>query len=336
MANDQNQNTQALELAIAQLEREFGQGTVMRFDQEPKPWPSFSTGALTLDVALGIGGLPRGRIVEIYGPESSGKSTVCLNTIASAQKQGGKTLFVDAEHAIDPGYARKLGVNMDEILFAQPMTGEEGLEVLDKIISTGDIAVAVVDSVAALTPRAELEGDMSTSHVGRQARMMSQAMRKIAGTVSKTETLVIFTNQIREKIGVMYGSPETTPGGRALPFYASVRIDLRRVNSEASKDKESGEHTGMRVKAKIVKNKMAPPFRVTHFNINYGTGIDQGRAVVDVAVDLGIIKKKGAWYSYNDNQLGQGIENTIDELRANPDTVEEITAKVFEAIAIGN
>jgi recombination protein RecA len=290
---------------------------------------SIPTGALSLDLALGIGGLPRGRVVEIYGPESSGKSTLALHVVAEAQRNGGICAYIDAEHAMDPVYARAIGVDIDELLISQPDTGEQALEIAEMLIRSGAIDVVVIDSVAALTPRAEIEGDMGDSHVGLQARLMSQALRKLTGTLNKTGTILIFINQLREKIGVVYGSPEVTPGGKALKFYASVRLDIRRVETI----KDGGEMTGSRTKVKVVKNKCAPPFRVAEFDIMYGTGISREGSILDVAVDLGIVKKSGAWYTYEGEQLGQGRENAKQFLRDSTELVVEIDDRIRQEFA---
>jgi recombination protein RecA len=296
----------ALDAAIAQIERQFGKGTVMRMgDREQEPVPAISTGSLGLDIALGVGGLPRGRIVEIYGPESSGKTTLTLQVIAECQKLGGTAAFVDAEHALDPVYAEKLGVNLDDLIVSQPDTGEQALEVTDMLVRSGAVDVLVVDSVAALTPKAEIEGDMGDSHVGLQARLMSQALRKITGTVSRSNCLVIFINQIRMKIGVMFGSPETTTGGNALKFYASVRLDIRRIGAV----KEGEEVVGNETRVKVVKNKVAPPFRQAEFNIMYGAGVDRMGEIIDLGAQHGFIEKSGAWYSYKGDKIGQGKAN---------------------------
>jgi recombination protein RecA len=290
---------------------------------------SIPTGALALDLALGIGGLPRGRVVEIYGPESSGKSTLALHVVAEAQRNGGICAYIDAEHAMDPVYARAIGVDIDELLISQPDTGEQALEIAEMLIRSGAIDVVVIDSVAALTPRAEIEGEMGDSHVGLQARLMSQALRKLTGTLNKTGTIAIFINQLREKIGVMYGSPEVTPGGRALKFYASVRLDIRRVEQI----KDGAEMTGNRTRVKVVKNKCAPPFRTAEFDIMYGTGISREGSILDVAVDLGIVKKAGAWYTYEGEQLGQGRENAKQFLRDSAELVVEIDNRIRQEFA---
>lgn len=323
----ENDVSKQLEVAIAQLDRQFGKGTVMRLTDNPQPWPAFSTGAYSLDVVLGIGGLPRGRIVEIYGPESSGKSTLCLSVIAEAQAAGETCLFIDAEHALDPVYAKALGVKLDELLLSQPMNGEEAIDVLETMVRSGGIAVAVVDSVAALVPKAELEGDMTSQHMGLQSRLMAKAMRKLYSLAAETKTLVIFTNQIREKIGVMFGNPETQPGGRALKFAASVRIDLRRRDD--IKNKDDGRIVGVRTKAKIIKNKMAPPLRVTEFDILYGRGVNTIGCVLDLGEEYGVITKAGAgWYSYGEKKLGQGRERAIEALASDIEMMQEIKKEI--------
>jgi len=315
----------ALQAALGQIERQFGKGTVMRMgDKERVAIPSISTGSLGLDAALGIGGLPRGRVVEIYGPESSGKTTLTLQVVAEAQRKGGTCAFIDAEHALDPIYAEKLGVNVDDLIISQPDTGEQALEVSDMLVRSGAVDVLVVDSVAALTPRAEIEGEMGDQHVGLQARLMSQALRKISGNIKNANCLVIFINQIRMKIGVMFGSPETTTGGNALKFYSSVRLDIRRIG--AVKDGE--EVIGNETRVKVVKNKVAPPFKQTEFQILYGTGINRLGEVIDYGVKLGIIDKAGAWYSYKGDKIGQGKNNVVKFLQENPDLAQEIESKV--------
>ena len=320
----------ALEAALGQIEKQFGKGSVMKMGENLNmAIESIPTGALSLDLALGIGGLPRGRVVEIYGPESSGKSTLALHVVAEAQRNGGICAYVDAEHAMDPVYARAIGVDIDELLISQPDTGEQALEITEMLIRSGAIDVVVIDSVAALTPRAEIEGEMGDSHVGLQARLMSQALRKLTGTLNKTGTIAIFINQLREKIGVVYGSPEVTPGGRALKFYASVRLDIRRVETI----KDGAEMTGSRTKVKVVKNKCAPPFRVAEFDIMYGTGISREGSILDVAVDLGIVKKAGAWYTYEGEQLGQGRENAKQFLRDNAELVVDIDDRIRQEFA---
>ncbi|WP_444946346.1 recombinase RecA [Microbulbifer sp. VTAC004] len=315
----------ALKAALSQIERQFGKGTVMRMgDKERERIPAISTGSLGLDVALGIGGLPRGRIVEIYGPESSGKTTLTLQVIAEAQRKGGTCAFVDAEHALDPIYAEKLGVNVDELIVSQPDTGEQALEVADMLVRSGAVDVLVVDSVAALTPRAEIEGEMGDSHVGLQARLMSQALRKLTGNIKNTNTLAIFINQIRMKIGVMFGSPETTTGGNALKFYSSVRLDIRRIGSV----KDGDEVVGNETRVKVVKNKVAPPFKQTEFQIMYGEGINMVGEVIDYGVKLGLVDKAGAWYSYKGEKIGQGKANATKFLRDNPDIRNEIEGQL--------
>ena len=315
----------ALDAAIAQIERQFGKGTVMRMgDREHEVVPAISTGSLGLDIALGVGGLPRGRIVEIYGPESSGKTTLTLQVIAECQKLGGTAAFVDAEHALDPIYAEKLGVNLDDLIVSQPDTGEQALEVTDMLVRSGAVDVLVVDSVAALTPKAEIEGDMGDSHVGLQARLMSQALRKITGTVSRSNCLVIFINQIRMKIGVMFGSPETTTGGNALKFYASVRLDIRRIGSV----KEGEEVVGNETRVKVVKNKVAPPFRQAEFNIMYGAGVDHMGEIIDLGAQHGLIDKSGAWYSYKGDKIGQGKANAAKFLAENHAIADEIEGQL--------
>jgi recombination protein RecA len=315
----------ALQAALSQIERQFGKGTVMRMgDKEDLVIPAISTGSLGLDVALGIGGLPKGRIIEIYGPESSGKTTLTLQVIAEAQRQGGTCAFIDAEHALDPIYATKLGVNVDDLIVSQPDTGEQALEVTDMLVRSGAVDVLVVDSVAALTPRAEIEGEMGDHHVGLQARLMSQALRKITGNIKNANCLVIFINQIRMKIGVMFGNPETTTGGNALKFYASVRLDIRRVGAV----KEGEEVIGSETRVKVVKNKVAPPFKQAEFQILYGSGINRMGEVVDYGVKLGLIDKAGAWYSYQGNKIGQGKNNVMKFLQENPAVAQELEQKV--------
>jgi recombination protein RecA len=318
----------ALEAAISQIEKQFGKGSVMRMGENLSLGiEAISTGAMALDLALGVGGLPRGRIVEVFGPESSGKSTLALHVVAEAQRNGGICAYIDAEHAMDPVYAAAIGVDIDELLVSQPDTGEQALEIADMLIRSGAIDVLVVDSVAALTPRAEIEGEMGDSHVGLQARLMSQALRKITATLSKSRTIAIFINQLREKIGVMYGSPETTPGGRALKFYSSVRLDIRRVESI----KDGAEIVGNRTRVKVVKNKCAPPFRTAEFDIMYGKGISREGSILDVAVDLGIVKKSGAWYTYEGEQLGQGRENAKQFLRESPELLVELDERIRQS-----
>lgn len=316
----------ALEAALGQIERAFGKGSIMKLggDGLKQDIESISTGSLSLDLALGIGGLPKGRIIEIYGPESSGKTTLALHCIAEAQKTGGSCAFVDAEHALDPSYAKKLGVNIDELLISQPDAGEQALEITDTLVRSGAIDVLVVDSVAALVPRAELEGEMGDSHMGLQARLMSQALRKLTSSVSKSNCLVIFINQIRSKIGVMFGNPETTTGGNALKFYASVRLDIRRIG--AVKDKE--EIVGNQTRVKVVKNKLAPPFRVVEFDIMYGEGVSKTGEILDLGVKANVVEKSGAWYSFNGDRIGQGRENAKQYLRDNPTIMDEMERRI--------
>ena len=317
---------QSLDTALKQIESQFGKGTIMKLGtRETIEVPSIPTGSFGLDNALGIGGLPKGRVVEIYGPESSGKTTLTLQIIAECQKAGGSAAFIDAEHALDPEYAKALGVDIDELLLSQPDTGEQALEVTDMLVKSGSLDVIVVDSVAALVPRAELEGDMGDSHVGLQARLMSQALRKITGSIQKSNTLVIFINQIRMKIGVMFGSPETTTGGNALKFYSSVRLDIRRIGAI----KDGDEVVGNETRVKVVKNKMAPPFKVVEFQILYGKGINKNAEIIEFAVKKGIIEKAGAWYSYKGDKIGQGIARTSEFLKENPKILEEIEASVL-------
>ncbi len=322
----------SLETALAQIERQFGRGSIMRLGDEVRaPMEVIPTGSIALDVALGIGGLPRGRVVEIYGPEGSGKTTLALHSLASAQKAGGIAAFIDAEHALDPDYAKKLGVDTDALLVSQPDTGEQALEIADMLIRSGAIDVVVIDSVAALVPRAEIEGEMGDSHVGLQARLMSQALRKITGALSQTKTTAIFINQLREKVGVMFGSPETTSGGRALKFYASVRLDVRRIETL----KDGTEAVGSRTRIKVVKNKCSPPFKVAECDIIFGTGISREGGLIDLGVEQSIVRKSGAWYTYEGDQLGQGKENSRNFLRDNPDLANEIEKKIKEKLGIG-
>lgn len=320
----------ALEMAVLQIERQYGKGSIMRLGDESAALhvPAISTGSLALDLALGVGGLPRGRVVEIFGPESSGKTTLALHVIAEAQRAGGKAAFIDAEHAMDSAYSRRIGVNIDELLVSQPDNGEQALEITELLIRSGALDVVVIDSVAALTPRAELEGDMGDSHVGLQARLMSQALRKLAGTISKTQTTAVFINQLREKVGVMFGNPEVTPGGRALKFYASVRLDIRRIETL----KEGTEAVGNRVRVRVVKNKVAPPFKEAEFDIMYGVGISTEGDVLDLAVNNKIVQKSGAWFSYGDLRLGQGRENVRQFLRDNPELVGQLRREVVKAV----
>ncbi|HKY77554.1 MAG TPA: recombinase RecA [Acidimicrobiia bacterium] len=322
----------ALEMALGQIEKQFGKGSIMRLGENAHMQIEvIPTGALALDVALGVGGLPRGRIVEIFGPESSGKSTLAMHVVAEAQRNGGSCAYIDAEHAMDPVYARAIGVNIDELLISQPDTGEQGLEIADMLVRSGALDVIVIDSVAALVPRAEIEGEMGDSHVGLQARLMSQALRKLTANLNRSKTIMIFINQLREKIGVMFGSPETTPGGRALKFYSSVRLDIRRIESL----KDGAEVVGNRTRVKVVKNKTAPPFRQAEFDIMYGKGISREGSVIDLGVDLGIVKKSGAWFTYEGEQLGQGREKAKEFLSSSPELMVEITDKVMRKAGIG-
>ena len=317
----------ALDMAMSQIERQFGKGSIMKMgDAALVKSEVISTGALAVDLALGIGGVPRGRVVEIFGPESSGKTTLSLHIVAEAQRNGGIAAFIDAEHALDPIYAKALGVDVDELLISQPDTGEQALEIADMLVRSGALDVVVIDSVAALVPRAEIEGEMGDTHVGLQARLMSQALRKLTANLNRSKTTCIFINQLREKIGVMFGSPETTPGGRALKFYSSVRIDIRRIESL----KDGGENVGNRCRVKIVKNKMAPPFRMAEFDIMFGEGISREGSLLDVAVDLGIVRKSGAWFTFESEQLGQGRENSKRFLRENPETAMQLQARIYD------
>ena len=323
--NKDGNKDKALAAALAQIERQFGKGSMMRLgDHESHAIPAISTGSLGLDMALGIGGLPKGRIVEIYGPESSGKTTLTLQVIAEAQRSGGTCAFIDAEHALDPIYAKKLGVDVDNLLVSQPDTGEQALEICDMVVRSGAVDVVVIDSVAALTPRAEIEGDMGDSHMGLQARLMSQALRKMTGNIKTTNTLVIFINQIRMKIGVMFGSPETTTGGNALKFYASVRLDIRRIGSI----KDGEEVVGSETRVKVVKNKVAPPFKQTEFEIYYGTGISRNGEIIDLGVANNLVEKSGAWYAYKGEKIGQGKKNAVAFLAENPAVAQEIEGKL--------
>jgi recombination protein RecA len=322
----------ALDTALAQIERQFGKGSVMRLGQEGRaPVEVIPTGSVALDVALGIGGFPRGRVVEIYGPESSGKTTLALHAIANAQRGGGIAAIIDAEHALDPEYAKNLGVDIDALLVSQPDNGEQALEITDMLIRSGAIDLIVIDSVAALVPRAEIEGEMGDSHVGLQARLMSQALRKLAGALSNSNTTAIFINQLREKIGVMFGSPETTTGGKALKFYASVRLDVRRIETL----KDGTEAVGNRTRVKVVKNKMAPPFKQAEFDVIYGEGISREGSLIDMGVEHGFVRKSGAWYTYEGDQLGQGKENARQFLKDNPDLSDELEAKIKSKLGIG-
>lgn len=318
-----------LEQAISQIEKQFGKGSIMKITEETKQEIDvIPSGCLTLDAALGIGGFPRGRIIEIYGPESSGKTTVALHAIAEAQKLGGTAAFIDAEHALDPNYAQKLGVQLDKLYISQPDTGEQALDICETLVRSGALDIIVIDSVAALTPKAEIDGEMGDSHIGLQARLMSQALRKLTAVINKTKTCVIFINQLREKVGVMFGNPEVTSGGKALKFYASVRIDVRKVDSI----KDGSDVTGSKTKAKIVKNKLAPPFRVAEFDIMYGQGISREGCLIDLATKFDIIVKSGSWFSYNDDKIGQGKEAVKELLKSNPDLYNEIEEKVRQAL----
>jgi recombination protein RecA len=332
MTTPSPERDKALEAALAQIDKQFGKGSIMRMGEKgTMAIQAVPTGALPLDLALGVGGLPRGRVVEIYGPESSGKSTLAMHVVAEAQRNGGVCAYVDAEHAMDPVYAKAIGVDIDQLLISQPDTGEQALEIADMLIRSGALDVVVIDSVAALTPRAEIEGDMGDSHVGLQARLMSQALRKITANLNKSNTICIFINQLREKIGVMFGSPETTPGGRALKFYSSVRLDIRRIESI----KDGAEVVGSRTRVKVVKNKVSPPFRQAEFDIMYGKGISREGALLDLAVEMGIAKKSGAWFTYEGEQLGQGRENAKTFLTDNPEIMMEMEDKVRQAAGLG-
>ncbi len=325
-----SEREKSLELTIAQIERRFGKGAIMKLGEHRAhvKVDSIPTGSIMLDLALGVGGIPRGRVTEIYGPESTGKTTLCLHVIANAQRQGGVCAFVDAEHALDPAYAERLGVNVNELLISQPDTGEQALEIVEMLVRSGAVDVVVVDSVAALVPRAEIEGEMGDAHVGLQARLMSQALRKLTGAINNSKTSVIFTNQLREKVGIMFGNPETTPGGRALKFYSSVRLDIRRVDSI----KVGTEVMGNRVKVKVVKNKVAAPFRVAEFDVMFNEGISREGSLIDVGLEMGIIKKSGAFFSVGDIRLGQGRENAKEYLRQNTDVAEAIEQQIREAV----
>ena len=331
MAPKMSERDKNLQTAMDQIERQFGKGAIMRLGaDEIRRIDSISTGALSLDLALGIGGVPRGRIVEIFGPEASGKTTLALHVLAEAQRTGGVAAFIDAEHALDPLYAQAIGVDIDQLLISQPDTGEQALEITDMLIRSGSVTVVVIDSVAALVPRAELEGDMGDVHMGLQARLMSQALRKLAGSINRSNTTAIFINQLREKIGVMFGSPEVTPGGRALKFYATVRIDIRRIEAI----KVGTENVGNRVRVKIVKNKVAPPFRLAEFDIMFGHGISREGSLIDVAVEHNIVQKAGAWYTYDGDQLGQGREKAKEYLRENPDVAMQLQDQVLRAVGV--
>lgn len=325
MGKDNSEKMKALEVALGQIEKQFGKGSVMKLgDYTAMNVEAIPTGALSLDIALGIGGIPRGRIIEVFGPESSGKTTLALHLIAEAQKMGGEAAFIDAEHALDPVYAKHLGVNIDELIVSQPDTGEQALEIAEALVRSGALDIIVVDSVAALVPKAEIDGDMGDAHVGLQARLMSQALRKLAGVINKSKCVIVFINQLREKVGVMFGNPETTPGGRALKFYSSVRLDIRRIESL----KQDGEVIGNRTRVKVVKNKVAPPFREAEFDIIYGKGISKEGNILDAAVNLDIVEKSGSWFSYNGDRIGQGRENVKDYLAKNPKVAEEIEGKI--------
>jgi len=327
-----NDKKKAIELALSQVEKQFGKGSIMKLgDSKKLNLESVPTGSIELDIALGIGGVPRGRIVEIFGPESSGKTTVALHIIAEAQKNGGEVAFIDAEHALDPAYAKNLGVDTENLIVSQPDTGEQALEIAETLVRSGAIDVVVVDSVAALVPKAEIDGEMGDTHVGLQARLMSQALRKLAGAISKSNTTAIFINQLREKVGVMFGNPETTPGGRALKFYASVRLDVRRIENI----KQGNDVVGSRTRVKVVKNKVAPPFKQAEFDIMYGEGISREGSVLDVAVNNDIVLKSGAWYSYGDTRIGQGRENAKQYLKENPELTKELDKKLREMFSLG-
>lgn len=330
MSNENSEKMKALEAALGQIEKQFGKGSVMKLgDFSAMNVEAIPTGALSLDIALGIGGIPRGRIIEVFGPESSGKTTLALHVIAEAQKMGGEAAFIDAEHALDPVYAKHLGVDIDNLIVSQPDTGEQALEIAEALVRSGALDIIVVDSVAALVPKAEIDGDMGDAHVGLQARLMSQALRKLAGVINKSKCVIVFINQLREKVGVMFGNPETTPGGRALKFYASVRLDIRRIEAI----KQEGEVVGNRTRVKVVKNKVAPPFREAEFDIIYGKGISKEGNLLDIAVNLEIIDKSGSWFSYNGDRIGQGRENAKSYLMDNPKIAEEIETKIRDNYA---
>ncbi len=330
MSTENTEKKKALEMAMGQIEKQFGKGSIMKLGEfNAMNVEAIPTGALSLDIALGIGGVPRGRIIEVYGPESSGKTTLALHVIAEAQKMGGEAAFIDAEHALDPVYAKHLGVDIDNLIVSQPDTGEQALEITEALIRSGALDVVVVDSVAALVPKAEIDGDMGDSHMGLQARLMSQALRKLAGAINKSKTVLIFINQLREKIGVMFGNPETTTGGRALKFYASVRMDIRKIENI----KQDGEIVGSRARVKVVKNKVAPPFREAEFDIVYGKGISKEGNILDIAVNLNIIEKSGSWFSYQGNRLGQGRENVKQYLKDNPELMIEVEEKIRDNFA---
>jgi len=327
MSNENSEKRKALEMALSQIEKQFGKGSVMKLgDYSSMNIEAIPTGALSLDVALGIGGIPRGRIIEVFGPESSGKTTLALHMIAEAQKMGGEAAFIDAEHALDPVYAKNLGVDIDNLIVSQPDTGEQALEIAEALVRSGALDIIVVDSVAALVPKAEIDGDMGDSHIGLQARLMSQALRKLAGAINKSKSVIVFINQLREKVGVMFGNPETTPGGRALKFYASVRLDIRKIEQL----KQDGEVIGNRARVKVVKNKVAPPFREAEFDIVYGKGISKEGNILDLGVNLDIVEKSGSWFSYKGERIAQGRENVKKYLEDNPDICKEIEDKVRE------
>lgn len=325
MSNENSEKMRALEAALGQIEKQFGKGSVMKLGEfQAMNVEAIPTGALSLDIALGIGGIPRGRIIEVYGPESSGKTTLALHMIAEAQKMGGEAAFVDAEHALDPVYAKHLGVDIDNLIVSQPDTGEQALEIAEALVRSGALDVIVIDSVAALVPKAEIDGDMGDSHIGLQARLMSQALRKLAGAINKSKCCIVFINQLREKVGVMFGNPETTAGGRALKYYASVRLDIRKIENI----KQDGEVVGNRARVKVVKNKVAPPFREAEFDIVYGKGISKEGNILDIAVNLDIIEKSGSWFSYDGNRIGQGRENVKKYLMDNPEIAKEVEEKI--------
>lgn len=325
MSNENSEKMRALEAALGQIEKQFGKGSVMKLGEfQAMNVEAIPTGALSLDIALGIGGIPRGRIIEVYGPESSGKTTLALHMIAEAQKMGGEAAFVDAEHALDPVYAKHLGVDIDNLIVSQPDTGEQALEIAEALVRSGALDVIVIDSVAALVPKAEIDGDMGDSHIGLQARLMSQALRKLAGAINKSKCCIVFINQLREKVGVMFGNPETTAGGRALKYYASVRLDIRKIENI----KQDGEVVGNRARVKVVKNKVAPPFREAEFDIVYGKGISKEGNILDIAVNLDIIEKSGSWFSYNGDRIGQGRENVKKYLMDNPEMAKEVEEKI--------
>jgi len=328
---EEGNKTKAIDMAVTQIEKLFGKGSIMKLGEKPiEAVPVVSTGSIALDIALGIGGLPRGRVIEIYGPEASGKTTLALQVVAEMQKQGGTASFIDAEHALDVGYAKRIGVNTDDLLISQPDSGEQALDIVEILVRSAAVDIVVVDSVAALVPRAEIEGEMGDSHMGLQARLMSQALRKLTATISKSMTTVVFINQIRQKIGVMFGNPETTTGGNALKFYASIRLDIRRIASI----KDGQEVVGNRTRVKIVKNKLAPPFKEVEFDIIFGQGISREGDVVDLGTDMGIIERAGTWYSYGESRIGQGRENAKDFLKKHPDVIKEIENKIFAQVAL--